>query len=286
MDPFAALFAHSAPAARTFFSGTLCRAVQFEGSGHLHLLRQGSLTLTQPDAAALIVTEPSLLFFPRDRPHGFQLQAEAGADLVCATIDLGHAGGNPIGQGLPEFVLLPLAQTLSLEPVCALLVAEAFDEAGGREVALDRLFEYLLILIIRSVVARGEVTQGVLAGLADPRLTRALTAMHEHPAKPWTVEALAERAGMSRTRFASHFRSIVGQTPLDHLTGWRMTLARQQLTAGKPVKSVAAAVGYDSPAAFSRVFTRLIGRPPRAFATQPTYTGQSITKVNRNLKAT
>jgi AraC-like DNA-binding protein len=93
----------------------------------------------------------------------------------------------------------------------------------------------------------------------------ALTAMHEAPKKSWKIEDLADVAGMSRTRFAEHFRTLVGQTPLQYLTVWRMTIARQPLGRGNPVKSVAAQVGYDSAAAFSRVFSRVTGQSPREF---------------------
>lgn len=263
MDPLAALFAHVAPSAHCFFAGNLCATADFAAAGHLHLLRAGGLTLCQPGAADLAVAEPSLLFFPRDRPHRL-VGVGAGAELVCATVDLGHAAGNPIGQGLPEFVLLPLSSTPGLGPACELLLVEAFGDGGGRQAALDHLFDYLLILVVRAVIAAGDTSPGVLAGLADPRLARALTAMHEQPGRPWTVERLADAAGMSRTRFAAQFRAVVGRPPLDYLTGWRMTLAHQQLAAGKPVKTVAAAMGYDSPAAFSRVFHRQFRHSPRA----------------------
>jgi transcriptional regulator GlxA family with amidase domain len=112
-------------------------------------------------------------------------------------------------------------------------------------------------------VTSGLLEGGVLAGLADPRLARALTAMHEAPGKPWSLEDLADAAGMSRTRFAERFRAVIGRTPIDYLTLWRMTVARQRLAKGKPVKSVAVEVGYDSAAAFSRVFSRIVGHPPR-----------------------
>ncbi|CCD98976.1 AraC family transcriptional regulator [Bradyrhizobium sp. STM 3809] len=263
MDSFAALFAHVTPRARTFFSGNLCNTVEFGPDGHLHLFKAGVLTLTRTGADDLELREPTLLFFPRGRTHRFIVDPDRGADLVCATVELGGAEGNPIGEGLPEFVVMPLAGHPTLSPVCDLLVAEGFADGVGRQAALDRLFDYLLILIVRDVVAHGAVESGVLAGLADPRLAKALTAIHDGPGRAWTLEDLADIAGMSRTRFAELFRTRVGRTPIDYLTAWRMTLARQLLARGKPVKSVAAQVGYDSAAAFSRVFSRTLGHPPR-----------------------
>jgi len=263
MDPFTALFAHTTPRARTFFTGTLCKTVQYPDVGHLHFLKGGKLTLVQTAQSDLEVDEPTLLFFPRGRVHSFVVNPERGADLVCATVELGGAEGNPIGQGLPELVVLPLASHPALAPICDLILGEAFSEQGGRQEALDRLFDYLLILIVRHVVESGRVPTGVLAGLADPRLAKALTAIHEAPKKSWTLDDLAGIAGMSRTRFAEHFRTRIGQTPMDYLTVWRMTIACQLLARGKPVKSVALQVGYQSAAAFSRVFSRVTGQAPR-----------------------
>jgi AraC-like DNA-binding protein len=263
MDPFAALFAHATPRARTFFAGTLCKTVQYPDVGHLHFLNGGKLTLVETGKSDLQVDEPTILFFPRGQVHSFVVNPERGADLVCATVELGGAEGNPIGQGLPELVVLPLASHPALAPICNLVLEEAFSEQGGRQEALNRLLDYLLILIVRHVVDTGGVSTGVLAGLADPRLAKALTAIHETPKKSWTLDDLAGIAGMSRTRFAEHFRTLIGQTPMDYLTVWRMTVASQLLARGKPVKSVALQVGYQSAAAFSRVFSRVTGQAPR-----------------------
>jgi len=265
MDAFAALFAHVTPQARTFFTGNLCQTVQFADGGHLHVLKGGALTVTQKGEADIELSEPALLFFPRGQTHGLAGDPGRGADLVCATVELGGDQGNPIGLGLPELIVLPLAEHPALARVCELLIGEAFSGGGGRDAALDRLFEYLLILIVRHVVATRSVNTGVLAGLADARLAKALTAMHEAPKTQWTLKRLAEIAGMSRTRFAEHFRNMVGRTPIDYLTIWRMTVARQLLARGKPVKSVSLQVGYESAAAFSRVFSRVTGQSPRAF---------------------
>ena len=266
MDHFDALFAHVAPSARSFFAGNLCKTMDFDGVGHLHLLKDGELRLSHQGETDLAFSEPTLLFYPRGRAHRFTMVSERGVDLVCATIDLGAAQGNPVSQGLPDLIALPLAAHPALAPACALLVAEGFSANDGRQVALDRLFDYLLILIIRHVVTNGNVGPGVLAGLADPRLAKALTAMHEVPRRAWSLEDLADTAGMSRTRFATHFRGIVGRTPIDYLTQWRMTLASQLLAKGRPVKSVANQVGYESAAAFSRVFARVTGQTPREAA--------------------
>ena len=263
MDNFAALFAHATPAAQTFFTGKLCRTADFTEGGHLHLLKSGALTLSQKGELDIALDEPALLFFPRSRPHRFLVDPACGTELICATVDLGGGSGAPISEGLPGLVILPLASHPLLAPVCSLLVAEAFGEGDGRQTALDRLFDYLLILIVRHVVASGMVDGGVLAGLADQRLARALTAIHEAPGKPWSLDDLADTAGMSRTRFAEHFRTVVGRTPIDYLTIWRMTVARQSLAKGKPVKTVAAEAGYESAAAFSRVYSKINGQSPR-----------------------
>lgn len=267
MDHFAALFAHIAPSAQTFFAGNLCRTADFADGAVLHLLRDGALRVRLGGHADLDLGEPTLLFLPRGRPHSFHVpDRERGADLVCATVDLGARYGSPIDQGLPELIILPLATQPVLGTVSDLLMAEAFASGDGRQAALDRLFDYLLILIVRHLVASGTVESGVLAGLADPRLAKALTAMHEAPRRTWSVEDLADVAGMSRTRFADHFRAVVGRTPIDYLTHWRIAIARQLLAKGKPVKAVAGEIGYESAAAFSRVFTRVTGLAPRDVA--------------------
>jgi AraC-like DNA-binding protein len=266
MDPFAALFAHTMPSARTFFSGNLCDSVPFGSGGHLHLLKGGVLKLSEPGRKTLELREPTLIFYPRGRPHSFAGDPERGADLVCATVDLGGEQGNPIGQGLPELIVMPLADPKTLAPVCAMLVAEAFSGGAGRQAALDRLFDYLLILVVRHVVESGGVEGGVLAGLADPNLAKALAAIHATPDKPFTLEDLAGLAGMSRTRFAARFHATIGQAPIAYLTLWRMTVARRLLREGTPVKTTATKVGYTSPAAFARVFARVTGMSPRAAA--------------------
>lgn len=265
MDHFEALFRHGVPSARTFFSGNLCEGVGFEnadGLGYLHILHGGRL-LVSGNGPPFELTRPSLLLLPRPTAHRFEPDADVGADLVCATIRLGGEQTNPIAVGLPDLIVIPFDSSPTIAPTLELLLGEASAGNDGRQVALDRLFEYLLVQIVRHVVGEGILTGGVLAALADPSLARALTAMHEEPARPWTLDDLADVAGMSRTAFARRFRAIAGSTPIDYLIRWRMTLAQGMLREGKPVKAVAAAVGYDSPAALTRSFAKVIGVSPR-----------------------
>mgnify|MGYP003642257514 FL=1 len=112
----------------------------------------------------------------------------------------------------------------------------------------------------------------MLAGLSHPRLRNALVAMHEEPTKTWTLEVLAERAGMSRSVFASTFRDVVGDTPGQYLQGWRIRMAQQALKRGRPIKIIAGEVGYGSEVALSRAFKAYTGMSPRQWREAQTAT--------------
>lgn len=268
MDHFQSLFRHFTPTAQAFFSGQLCTVASFDdpdGNGHLHIFRGGKLTVTRPSHAPMTLTEPAILLMPRHAVHAFVPDSEISADLICATIQIGGGRGNPIALGLPALLVMPLDRAAALAPTLELMVGEAFAEQDGRQVALDRLFEYLVVLIIRHVIGQGYVTGGVLAALGDDRLALAVTAIHDRPDRIWTLEDLAAEAGMSRTAFTRHFRSVTGSTPMEYLTQWRVTIAQNMLRRGRPIKAIASAVGYESPAALSRTFTKVTGLSPRGW---------------------
>ena len=108
---------------------------------------------------------------------------------------------------------------------------------------------------------------GWLFALADTQLAAAISAMHAEPGTRWTLPALADKAGMSRSGFARAFKTTVGTSPLDYLTRWRMLLAGTRLTDGKqPLSSIAMSIGYDSESAFSTAFKRVMGCSPREYA--------------------
>ncbi|TMV77152.1 helix-turn-helix transcriptional regulator, partial [Thioclava sp. BHET1] len=121
----------------------------------------------------------------------------------------------------------------------------------------------LVVHLLRGLIADHQAEVGLLAGLADPRLAPALTAIHDSPETDWRVEDLAARAGMSRSAFMAHFRQVMRETPIGYLRRWRMDHARQALAGGLRVGSVARRYGYASPEAFSRAFRAAEGIAPR-----------------------
>ncbi len=239
-------------------------AIQPQGeAGHLHLLRHGALRLAGPHRHRRHLDEPTLLFVPRPLPHRLVPAAGEGAELVTAAVHFGAGDENPLLRSLPALMSVPMAQLPGLEAAQQLLFAEVRAQRCGHAAVVDRLVEVLVIQLLRHAMAEGLVDAGAMAGLADARLAKAISAVHAEPARGWTLESMAAAAGMSRARFAAHFSRTVGVPPGDYLTGWRLGLARRLLRRGWPVKQVAADVGYTSPGAFGRVFLQRVGTTPR-----------------------
>jgi len=257
--------------AHVFHSGLLCEPGGVDGHeavGHLHVLRQGVLVVTEADGQLVRIPQPSLLFYPRPTPHRLQAEGEAGADLVCATIRFGVGDENPLLRGLPARLLIPLADAPTLDAAQALLCSEAQARRCGHAAVVDRLTEVLMVQMLRYAIEHRLVDGGLLAGLADPLLSKALNAMHAEPARPWTLADLAQQAGMSRSRFAARFSQAVGMPPAEYLVHWRVGLAKGLLRRGRPVKQVAQDVGYGGASAFGRAFAHVVGVPPGRWVSQ------------------
>lgn len=107
---------------------------------------------------------------------------------------------------------------------------------------------------------------GWLFALSDQRVGAAIKAIHREPSRRWTVETLASVAGMSRASFAAQFRQLVGESPIEYLTHWRMLLAGRSLERGEPIGTIAHALGYESESAFRTAFKRVTGKTPRHHA--------------------
>jgi len=264
MDQLSPFFARFALSAQVFYSGRLCgiSGDHADNAGHLHVLRSGVLHVTQPKGKKMVIDQPSVLFYPRPGRHRFHADQENGADIVCAAIEFGVGMLNPLVLALPEVLIVPLESIPELRPTIDLLFAEAFGQQLGRQAAVDRLAEYFLVLLLRTAIRARLVAGGIFTGLADPRLAVAITAIHQQPEHAWSLPELAHAAGMSRARFAVHFRDIVGVTPFEYLTTWRIGVAQTLLKQAKPLKIVAPSVGYATSAAFTRAFSKHVGCSP------------------------
>ncbi|HMH00639.1 MAG TPA: AraC family transcriptional regulator [Terriglobales bacterium] len=173
----------------------------------------------------------------------------------------------PITQLLPSLILIKAdqARTFALHTTLQLLAGEMSEQAPGSEVVANRLAEVLFIQAIRAHISSGaeNCKRGWLRAIFDPQIGAALTAIHNNVNSPWTVESLAEAAGMSRSAFAERFKGLLGQTPLEYVTEWRMQKAVQLLQQrDKKLVDVAQSIGYESDAAFSKAFKRIVGLTP------------------------
>ncbi|MGH8081531.1 MAG: cupin domain-containing protein, partial [Lysobacter sp.] len=256
-DRLEALLERFSASARVFNAGALCGINDLtpeHGAGQLHLVRGGTIEVVHEGEPGLRIETPSLLLYPRPLAHRFVTDRERGADLACAHLHFEGGAANPIANALPAFSCIPLHEVDGAQPVLALLFEEAFERRCGRQALVDRLFEVVLIQVLRHLMESGRTRVGMLAGLSHPQLRRALVAIHEAPEFEWTLDTLAARAGMSRSVFANAFREAVGCTPGTYLQQWRVGLAQQALLRGRPLKLIATEVGYGSEAALSRAF--------------------------------
>jgi AraC-like DNA-binding protein len=144
---------------------------------------------------------------------------------------------------------------------------EATVDRPGRSLMLDRLLELILIEALRYRSAEiGDGGRGLLAGLADPKIGRALRIIHSDTKRPWTLAGLAREVGMSRSALASRFAHVVGVPPIEYLSNWRMTLAKSALASAEvPMTDIAELAGYQSVSAFSTAFKRETGLSPTLY---------------------
>jgi len=190
--------------------------------------------------------------------------------VISGWFSFGQMSVKRLKRLLPELILVKAdqAQTLALHATLQLLASEMAEPAPGSEVMVNRLADILFIQCVRAHIASSSETckSGWLRAIFDSRIGAALKAMHERVENPWTVETLAAAAGMSRSAFALRFKQLLGETPLEYLTDWRMYKATGLLQEDdRKLFEVAKSVGYDSDAAFSKAFKRVLGMAPKEY---------------------
>ena len=188
--------------------------------------------------------------------------------LVCGHFGFDDELLHPVLETLPAVVHLRAAEGHDftwLDGATRAIAVETATRAPGWEAVVDRVSAILFIQALRASLSEPSAA-AVVAAFADPQIGRALVAVHEDPAYPWSLQDLARLARMSRTVFADRFRACMGLTPMAYVTRWRLQRARRHLLDSDDiVAAVAERAGYSSEAAFCRAFRRLYGKPPATY---------------------
>jgi AraC-like DNA-binding protein len=300
----------SSPWADQIPSATVFAPAVLPGAQHVvsyHIVTQGACWATLPDSPPVRLEAGDIFVVPHGDPYvmssapGMRSEApvdavlsffremadgsapsvvtEGGggpesADLVCGFLACDLRPFNPVLETLPRLVHLPrpAAAHDHLRHVIEFALVESRQPRSGAKCVLLRLSEVLFIEVIRRYLDGLEPGQtGWLAGLRDPIVGRALALLHDRPADAWTLERLARETGASRSALADRFTQFVGQPPMRYLAHWRMQLAARLLSDGSAkVAAIARDVGYDSEAAFSRGFKKIVGVAPAGWRRRST----------------
>lgn len=189
--------------------------------------------------------------------------------LLCGAYVMDTARRHPLLNDIPEVFRMPADRWRhgGLRATVELLRAEVEDPRPGSDGIVPALIDAMLLYILRAWFDERSAEDGGWAtALADPVMGSALHAIHKNPAYPWTVEALAAHANLSRAAFARRFRTLIGEPPLAYITLWRLTIAAQQLRdSDRKLGQIARDVGYATEFAFAKAFKREYGCSPGTY---------------------
>jgi len=191
---------------------------------------------------------------------------QVATTLVCGHFEFDRHMNHPFVNELPEIIHITDSERkekLWLENIATLIIQEAGNENAGSNIIVNKLGEVLFIHTLRAFFGRNIDNKGFLAAVQDERIGKALHVIHEKPENDWQLQSLSKVAGMSRTSFSNQFKSLVGETPLSYITNWRILQAKELLKEStQSVGEIAEHVGYQSEAAFNRVFKKLVSITP------------------------
>jgi len=243
-----------------------------------HLLRPGELALVPHGAGHLLSSGPGIV-----AAKLFDLQREAVSEkyellqhggggtactAICGVVQFDSFAAQQLIRLLPRLITVSAwdsaPETEWIHSTLRLMAEEARESRAGGETVITRLADILVIQAIRAWLARDPAARtGWLGALQDKQIGRAIARIHRSPGTAWTLESLAADVGMSRSAFAERFTELVGESAMHYALRWKMQTALSWLKDEKlSVNQVATRLGYDSEAAFSRAFKRVVGITP------------------------
>lgn len=262
LDRLSVLLGGLAPKVEVVHPDISMGAISFEATSelllHIHVITQGQICLSLLRTASTLISAPTIVICRADVAHTLQIEeSQTHSILLSAKVFL----DGPVASlflkefAEPRIVNLDDANS-SLNHIVSLLSSELLEERCGQPALLGRAGDILFIGLLRHLVANSRTTGGLFKGLADPRIARALVAMHASPQKNWTLDSLAEEAGMSRTSFSTKFNEIMNIPPGNYLRKLRLLIANKSVESGLGMKKAAKDSGYASPSTLSRALSR------------------------------
>ena len=284
-DPLSVLLTQLNLTAEVYVNGDFCGtwAVDTAGSKRIpfHLIGQGQAWLHFENKPSQSLQEQDLVIFPHDSHHIISNSKHAPqsalvnapmsnegevTSMTCGFFEFRNPALFPLLDALPKVIVLKhneLDTDNRLGFFISLMQHELNQARPGFYSAIDQIAFLMFVEILRSQIEGDYLEQGLLIALFDPKLGKALNAIHQQPEKPWTLELLAQEALMSRSGFADSFNKVLGQTPMKYLSLWRMSQARKWLkTTHMSVAQIADKTGYATEAAFRKAYKNIMGEPP------------------------
>ncbi len=269
----------------------------FEGYLWFHVITSGSCWLEASDAEPQLLAAGELALVPHGEGHLLRSEPDAPTpsifeldrellskryevlrhggggeriDMVCGAVRFEHPAAPSLLALLPRIIRVDAstssAQLEWLRSTLRLMAIEAEGLRPGGETMITRLSDVLVVQALRAWLESDPAAhRGWLGALRDPQIGRAISLIHRHPGRDWTVASLADQIPMSRSAFSARFTGLVGEPVMSYVTRWRMHLAAGALRDdGATVAELADRFGYRSEAAFARAFKRVVGSPPGA----------------------
>ena len=240
--------------------------------GLFHLVGSGACRVESKTLGlSMELAAGDLVVLPHGDPHRLRALSPGGRDdeatsLICGELHFPAPARHPLSHALPPCFAVRSGEAGEMfRQLASMMVQVSQSRQAGRQVLLNKLADTLFALAVCDYASRSSERQGLFAALTDARICKVLHAVHERPGEAWTMPAMAALACMSRSAFAERFTQLMHMPPMQYVTQWRVSVAERLLRERQlSVAAIGERMGYNSEAAFRRLFKRVSGVSPGA----------------------